>query len=161
MSQLAKDAAGAISRIRAQLSSLPRGNSDLQQRQDLQGTIRQLAVTQAAVPSQTRQTDLAVASAAPFTPKPKRDAAFALAISLGLGLALAFALERFDRRIKNVEEVATAYGLPLLSSIPHTSTPIDVHDGKAAVPDALREPFRTLRTNLQFVSLDQPIKRIW
>lgn len=157
---LAKDAAVAIRRIRGQLSSLPRRNSNLQQRQDLQDTVRQLRVTQATAPSQTRQTNRAVAAGAPFTPKPKRDAAFALAISLGLGLALVFALERFDRRIKSIDEVAKVYGVPLLSSIPHTSTPVDVHDGKAAVPDSLREPFRSLRTNLQLASLDRPIKRI-
>lgn len=158
--QLNKDAGVAIDRIRGQLSSLPDRDSSLEQRQDLEETIRLLQVTQAATPSQTRQTDRAVASGVPFEPKPERDAAFAFAISLGFGLALVFALERFDRRIKSVDEVAKVYGVPLLSSIPHTSTPVDVHDGKAAVPDSLREPFRSLRTNLQLASLDRPIKRI-
>lgn len=158
--QLSADAAGAIRRLRAQLRNLPDRSSNQQQRDALQETIRQLEVTRAAAPSQTRQTDRAVASEAPFTPQPKRDALFALAISLGLGLALVFALERFDRRIKSVEEVSAAYDLPLLASIPHTAAPIDIHDGHAAVPDALREPFRSLRTNLQLASLDKPIRRL-
>jgi len=158
--QLAKDAEAAIKRVRAQLSSLPDRVSNGPQRQDLQETIRQLRATQASAPSQTRQTDRASAPRFPFTPKPKRDALFALAISLGLGLALAFALERFDRRIKSLDEVADVYGLPLLSSIPHSSTPMTLHDGKASVPDTLREPFRSLRTNLQLASLDKPIKRL-
>ncbi len=158
--QLVKDATVAIRRIRSQLRSLPDQSSNLQQRQDLQATIRQLQVTQAAAPSQTRQTDRAVAPRLPFTPRPKRDALFAFAISLGLGLALTFALERFDRRIKSVDEVTKVYGLPLLSTIPRTTTPVDVHDGKAAVPDPLREPFRSLRTNLQLASLDKPIKQL-
>jgi Mrp family chromosome partitioning ATPase len=98
----------------------------------------------------------------PFTPKTKRDAAFALAISLGLALALAFGLERFDRRIKSADEVAEAYGVPLLSVIPHASSVVDTRDpdGKAAVPTALREAFRSLRTNVQLASLERPVKRI-
>jgi len=79
---------------------------------------------------------------------------------LGLALALAFGLDRFDGRIRNLDEVSRVYGTPLLSSIPHAATPVEIHDGKPAVPDALREPFRSLRTNLQFASLDDPLKVI-
>jgi len=159
--QLTNDASSAIEQIRQQLQSLPPSSGrNQQQRQDLQETIRQLRVTQATAQSQSRQTNTAIASPVPFTPRPKRDTVFALFISLGLGLALAFALERFDRRIKGVEEVTKVYGLPLLATIPHTSTPVDIHGGKSAVPDLLREPFRSLRTNLQLASLDRPIRRL-
>jgi non-specific protein-tyrosine kinase len=160
--ELARDAASVIRSIRAQLGSLPSRSSSQQQRRDLQSTIRRLQLTEASAPSETRQTDRAVASVVPFTPKPKRDAAFALAISLGLALALAFGLERFDRRIKSADEVAEAYGVPLLSVIPHASSVVDTRDpdGKAAVPTALREAFRSLRTNVQLASLERPVKRI-
>ena len=159
--QLSTDASNAIEQIRQQIKGLPSSRrANAQQRQDLQETIRQIQVTQAAAPSQSRQTDTAIAPSAPFTPSPKRDAVFALFISLGLGLGLAFALERFDRRIKGVEEVTKVYGLPLLATIPHTSTPVDIHDGKAGVPGLLREPFRSLQTNLQLASLDRPIRRL-
>lgn len=150
----------AVRRLRAQLASLPTRSSNDQQRRDLQDTIRQLQTTQAVAPSQTRQTDVAVASGAPFTPKPQRDALFAFLISIGLSLALAFGLERFDRRIKSIDEVSEAYGVPLLSTIPHTSKPIDATDGRAVVHDSLREPFRSLRTNLQLASLDRTVRRI-
>jgi Mrp family chromosome partitioning ATPase len=75
-----------------------------------------------------------------------------------LGLALAFALERYDRRIKNIDEIAEVYGTPLLSVIPHVPRAVEAHHGKASVPPPLREPFRSLRTNVQLASLDRPIK---
>jgi len=158
--QLREDAGAAIRRVGRQIISLPDRESNRAQRQDLQETIRQLRATQASAPSQTRQTDRATAPRSPFTPRPKRDALFALVISLGLGIALAFALERFDRRIKSIDEVAEVYGIPLLCTIPHSSTLVTIHDGKASVPEALREPFRSLRTNLQLASLDKPVKRL-
>jgi Mrp family chromosome partitioning ATPase len=96
----------------------------------------------------------------PFAPRPKRDAAFAFAIALGLGLALTLALERFDRRITKLEEVDDAYGVPLLAVIPHTATPVNLQEGAAAVPLALREPFRSLRTNLQLAGLEKPIRLV-
>lgn len=151
------DADAAIRRLRNQLASLPDRGGTQQQRGDVQDTIRQLQATEATTPSQLRQTDRAVAATVPFTPRPKRDAAFALVISLALALALAFALERFDRRIRTIDEVGEAYGVPLLSSIPHTSAPQQFVDGRATVPDALREPFRSLRTNLELASLDHPL----
>lgn len=154
--QVNRDATTAVRRLRTQLASLPASNAS-QQRADLRDTIRQLQAAQAATPSQIRQTERAVASGVPFTPRPKRDAAFAMAISLALALALTFALERFDRRIKTVDEVSEAYGVPLLSSIPHAAKPLEIIDGKAAVPPSLREPFRSLRSNLQLASLDEPV----
>jgi non-specific protein-tyrosine kinase len=157
---LSREAAAAISGIRDQLKKLPVRASTLAQRNDLQDTIRQIQVTHVSPPSQTRQTYVAVAPTTPFSPTPKRDALFALAISLGLAIALAFALERFDPRVKQVDEVTELYGVPLIASIPHASAAAEVHSGAAAVPDSLREPFRSLRTNLQLASLDKPIKRL-
>lgn len=63
--ELARDAASVIRSIRAQLGSLPSRNSSQQQRRDLQNTIRRLQLTEASAPSETRQTDRAVASVVP------------------------------------------------------------------------------------------------
>lgn len=154
--QLNQDAGAALRRLRGQLAGLPGRGSNVKQRSDLQDTIRQLEAATATTPSQVRQTDRATPASVPFTPRPKRNAAFALAISLALSIALAFALERFDRRIRTVDEVSDAYGLPLLASIPHTPAPIEFVENRAVVPDVLREPFRSLRTNVQLASVDQP-----
>ena len=157
--QTRKDAQAAITRITAQIAALPRRGSS-QQRRDLTQVLGQLKASRSITPTLTRQTDPAAAPSFPFSPRPKRDALFAFTISILLAIALAFALERFDRRIKRLEEVSEIYGVPLLASIPHTETTIATHDGKAAVPDFLREPFRGLRTHLQLASLDSPLTQV-
>jgi Mrp family chromosome partitioning ATPase/capsular polysaccharide biosynthesis protein len=159
-SQLTRDALTAISSLQAQLARIPHGPGTQPQRQGIQDTIREVRAAEAAAPSEASQTQTAEPPQSPTSPRPKRDAAFALAIALGFGLALAFGLERFDRRIKSVDEVAEAYGLPLISVIPHAPAAIDIGGGKASVPASLREPFRSLRTNLQLASPDKPIRRL-
>jgi receptor protein-tyrosine kinase len=156
--RLVRDVDPAINEARKQLAKLPRGDSGSQQRQDLRARISQLQSARDVAPSQTRQTDLATAPGQPFSPRPKRDALFGFVISLVLALALAFNLDRFDRRIKRAEEVPDIYGMPLLSVIPHTDRATAIRDGVAVVPEILREPFRSLRTNLQLSSLDKPLR---
>jgi receptor protein-tyrosine kinase len=156
--RLVREVDPAIRASRRQLRGLPKGDAGAQQRTDLQVTIRQLQAARAVASSQARQTDLATAPGQPFSPRPKRDAAFGLVISLALAFALVSILDRFDRRIARPEEVASAYDAPLLSVIPHSDRPNVIRDGMAAVPDTLREPFRALRTNLQLASLDKPVR---
>jgi Mrp family chromosome partitioning ATPase/capsular polysaccharide biosynthesis protein len=158
--QVQRQTTETIRKLRAQLAALPRFGSGSGARSTLQQTIRQLQTTATTTPLQTRQTNPATVGAR-FAPTPRRDAGFALAISLALGIGLAFVLERFDRRIRNVDDIATLYGAPLLSIIPHSTMPVHDRDGKPVVPDTLREPFRSLRTNVQLAStMDRPIKRI-
>jgi Mrp family chromosome partitioning ATPase/capsular polysaccharide biosynthesis protein len=158
--QLARDAEAAVRRLRAEFAALPRTQATSQQREDLLDTIRQLRALQAVAPSNIRQTNRAEVASLPIAPRPKRDALFGFAISALLGLALVFTLERFDRRIKLSEDVSGIYGAPLLANVPHVADPSEVDDGTALVPDALVEPFRSLRTNIQLASLDHPLDRI-
>lgn len=156
--ELTGDADEAMSRIRRELRDVANGANATNARVPLQNQLRQLEGARSAAGKETRQTN----SAPPGTriaPTPGRDALFAFAISLGLALALAFGLERFDRRIRNVDDFAKVYDAPLLSAIPHT-TVAEEYGGMVSVPSALREPFRTLRTNLELASLDKPIRRI-
>jgi succinoglycan biosynthesis transport protein ExoP len=156
--QVARDVAPALRAARKQLAGLPKTDAASQDRKDARDAISQLQKIRDIAPTQVRQTDLALAPTQPFTPRPKRDAAFGFVISLALALGLAFVLERFDRRITRPEEVTAAYDVPLLAVIPHSQQPMQVRDGDPAVPDALREPFRGLRSSLQFASLDKPVR---
>ena len=154
--QLIQQATTAIGRLQGQISVTPAKSP---QRAYLQGLVHQLQVLQAAGPP-AQQGNPAEPSAVPISPNPKRDAAFGFVISLALAVGLAFALERLDPRIKDIDEVTKLYGLPLLSVIPHSAHAAEVQAGMAAVPEELREPFRTLRTSMQLTSLDWPMRRI-
>ncbi|WP_141874646.1 CpsD/CapB family tyrosine-protein kinase [Kocuria rosea] len=85
---------------------------------------------------------------------------------LGLGLLYAFARYKMDRRIKSVEEIRDGFGVSVLGVIPTddrlsdhraiVETGISAGRGHHEFAEALRE----LRTNLSFVSVDNPPRMI-
>lgn len=87
--------------------------------------------------------DAASVADAPARPKPKLYAALALLLGLALGLALAALRERFDHRIRSVEDLEGLIDAPILARVPRRSRG---EIGSAAFTEA----FRVLRTNLQF-----------
>ena len=155
--QLRAQAGTAITQLRSQLKALRTITANQQERQSLQASISQLQALEASAATQRNQPNPAVPSSVPFAPTPKRDALFALVIALGLGLALVFTLERFDRRIRSVDEVSEVYGVPLLAVIPHVAATIDVTSGDVVIPAPMREPFRSLRGNLKLAALEAPV----
>jgi polysaccharide biosynthesis transport protein len=143
-----------------QLSRLPATQANAVERAAIAASIRR-ADLQLNLPSaEATQVDAATPPGAPIAPKPRRNAFFAAALALIAGIGLAFGLERFDRRLKRVEDAQDIYGLPVLAVLPHAETVAPVTDGVAALGDELKESFRQLRTNLQLAALDQPLRRI-
>jgi capsular polysaccharide biosynthesis protein len=107
----------------------------------------------------------AVTPGSPVEPKPRRNAALALALGLLLGVGIAFLREYLDDSIRTKEDVErTTGGLPVVGLIPavsawrnHKSTYL-VSAAKPTSPPA--EAYRTLRTSVQFLSLDRPIRSL-
>ncbi|HIE47539.1 TPA: hypothetical protein EYP84_01435, partial [Candidatus Bipolaricaulota bacterium] len=85
-------------------------------------------------------------------------------VALMLGIGLAFFLEFLDDSVKNPEDVKSVSQLPVLGSIGHYPPS---HDGlppyQRYLPvlddqrSQLAEAFRTLRSNLLFTGVDQPL----
>ena len=153
--------AAALRLSREQLAQLgsrnPQANTTAA---DLIAEISRLTLAQKDPEVISKQVQLATPPAAPSAPKPTRNAIFALALSLLAAVAAAFGLERFDRRLKNPEEMERAYGRTLLTVLPHSSEPSPVHGGDAALSQDFREPFRVLRTNIELETLDAPPRTI-
>jgi non-specific protein-tyrosine kinase len=105
----------------------------------------------------------ATAPSAPFSPQPLRAGTQGLMIGLVLGLGFAFLIDYLDDRIRSKEDVErVARQLPVLGVIP--SVP-GWRNRKAARVISLEEPssaaaeaYRTLRTSIQFLGLDRPLK---
>lgn len=96
----------------------------------------------------------------PVSPRPKINLALGLLVGLAIGVGAAVLRETLDTSVKNADEVKERTGAPVLASVPfdaktpeHTLiTDPDVATGARA------ESYRTLRTNLSFVDVDQPPK---
>ncbi|MEX5270584.1 polysaccharide biosynthesis tyrosine autokinase [Kocuria sabuli] len=103
---------------------------------------------------------------APSSPNLKLNLALGFVGGLGLGLLYAFARYKMDRRIKSVEEIRDGFGVAVLGVIPTDERLADHREiietgfsggrGHHEFSEALRE----LRTNLSFVSVDNPPKMI-
>lgn len=86
---------------------------------------------------------------------------------LGFGLGIAFALMRTasDRRIRAADEVESRTGLPVVGTIPLTSAGDNRLFDASTLSDAgarfaVSEALRSLRTNLQFMDVDNPPRSI-
>jgi Mrp family chromosome partitioning ATPase/capsular polysaccharide biosynthesis protein len=155
-----KDVTKAVSATQAQLNTLPRTAANKTTRQQLEDNIRQLRLTAAVSNGSATQVDPALPPATASGPRPKRDAGLAFIVALIGAIGLAYALQAFDRRPRQLEELSPLYGMPLLTSVPHVETPEFEHGGQIAVAPAFKEPLRQLRTNIQLAALDQPFQRI-
>jgi capsular exopolysaccharide synthesis family protein len=107
-------------------------------------------------PIKVTTVDLADLPVSPASPKPLRT--FPLAVVLGLlaGLGLALLREVLDVSVKDVDRLGERLGAPALGMVGY-----DNDARKAPLPvqtkpqSAHAEAFRQLRTNLQFVDIDQ------
>jgi polysaccharide biosynthesis transport protein len=143
-----------------ELSRLPQTAANQDARQTLIGRVKRLRVIEGLPTGGAEQVDQALPPGAPSAPKPKRNALFALFVSLVFAIGAAFTLDRIDKRVRRVDEIEPIYGLPLLATVGHTRKMAPDAEGKAVLPDNLRESFRTLRTNLELLSLDRPLRKI-
>lgn len=80
-----------------------------------------------------------------------------------LGLAAAYAREQLDDRVRSREEVQMLTGLPILAELPvdraRTTSPTYLATVDRPL-DPLAEAARSLRTNVGFLGLDRPIRRL-
>ena len=98
---------------------------------------------------------------APVAPNKKVDVGLGILLGLALGVALAVLLDVLDTSVKSAEELEECSESAVLGVIGFdsdaTKSPLivqtDPHSPRA-------EAFRQLRTNLQFVDIDHPVKSI-
>ncbi len=99
----------------------------------------------------------AQAPTVPVSPRPKPDIAIGVLVGLALGLTIALLLEVLDSTIKGPQELAALSALPVLGTVPWDDGATTAPLSFAADPQRSRaEGFRQLRTNLQFIDIDNP-----
>jgi succinoglycan biosynthesis transport protein ExoP len=102
----------------------------------------------------TQVIQAAAVPTAPSSPTVGRNTVLGALLGLVIGLLLAFRLDQMDQRLRDVDEVEEAFGLPMLSVVPHYESR-QMRDR----PTALRvEPFRMLRAHLRYFNVDRPLR---
>ncbi len=112
-------------------------------------------------PVKVSQVQQAQLPGAPVAPNKKVDIGLGILLGLALGVAFSVLLEVLDTSVKSAEELEAASACAVLGVIGFdsdaTKSPLivqtDPHSPRA-------EAFRQLRTNLQFVDIDHPVKSI-
>lgn len=96
----------------------------------------------------------------PIRPQPLTNTGLGAVVGLLLAGAIVFLVEYLDDTIKTAEQVGQLLGLPVIgyiAEIEHGQETVYVSDNPRS---PVAEAFRTLRTNLEFAGVDQPLKTL-
>jgi len=102
----------------------------------------------------------AIVPKSPVRPQPFENTGMGAVIGLFLAGAIVFLIEYLDDSIKTGEQISEALGLPVIgyiAEIEHPQERVYVSDNPRS---PVAEAFRTLRTNLEFAGVDQPLKTL-
>ena len=105
------------------------------------------------------QVEPAIPNTKPISPTIPQDVALAAAVGLIVGAGVAYLIEMLDDSIKKPEDVTRQLGLPLMGSILHVEEdegPITALQPRSPISEA----YRALRTNIQYASVDFPLKTL-
>ncbi|MBB0992408.1 polysaccharide biosynthesis tyrosine autokinase [Dietzia sp. SLG510A3-30A2] len=97
----------------------------------------------------------------PVAPKTEQNVAIGLVLGLLVGIGIALLINTFDRRVKSKEQLESIAGKPVVGSIPFRKGEDKEKGAEHIVPfreghSPAAESFRRLRTNLQFLNVDNP-----
>lgn len=118
------------------------------------------SITGEVVPVKATLTQPAGVPTAPSSPKTRINLTLGLIVGLALGVAYALLRESLDRSVKSPDEIATLTGAAPLGVIAFDpeakKNPLASLNSRAT----RSEVFRTIRTNLQYVDVDNPAQVI-
>jgi non-specific protein-tyrosine kinase len=127
----------------------------------LMQSYEQVKLAEAQSTSLVLQKDPAVPQRSPIQPQPVRSALLAAVVGLMIAAGIVFLIEFLDDSIRDPMEITRLWGLPVLGMI----VSFNSSNGNALITakqarSPVSEAFRSLRTNLQFASIDAPIKTL-
>ncbi|WP_176450130.1 polysaccharide biosynthesis tyrosine autokinase [Geodermatophilus saharensis] len=105
-------------------------------------------------------TDAPQLPTAPSSPDRFRYTALGIVLGLVLGVLAAVARRRMDRTVKVPDQAAELVGAPVIGTVLKDASLETRHVADSFSPGRAAEDYRLLRTNLQFLQVDEPPKVI-
>jgi capsular exopolysaccharide synthesis family protein len=96
----------------------------------------------------------------PSSPKPVRNGLLGAFVGLLLGFGLAFIVDRFDRRLRDPDEVGETLDRPVLGLIPESDWIGAGRSKQTEMPVLEIESFRSVRANLRYFNIDREVKSV-
>jgi len=123
-------------------------------------TYEQVRLTEAQSTSNVIQAEAATVPARPIRPRTFTNTLLTMVVGLMLAAGAIFLIEALDDTLKGPDQVTNQLGLPVLGLI----TRHDIADGQPVTLSQPRsqaaEAFRSLRTNIQYASVDKPLRTL-
>jgi polysaccharide biosynthesis transport protein len=140
----------AEGKLRVQIAGLPAGSSA---RTSLEQSVQRLAGLRAVAGGGANVIGVATPPDSPSGMGLAATAAIGLLVGLAIAVALVFVLEALDRRLKTIEDFERAYRLASLTGVPQSA----FGPGDAEQRGAGLEPYRILRSALEFAAVTRPL----
>lgn len=136
--------------LEQQIEALP---ADSPERASLQQSVQRLNALRAVAGGGANIIGQATPPGSPTGLSLSTTGVMGILIGLAIGLSLVFLLEALDRRVKSIDEFEREYRLPALAAVPQAA----FGNRRADQRDELLEPYRILRSALDFASVTREI----
>lgn len=148
--------------IEAQLAAMPEEERRSNAAQILREKLESLRIIETVQASTLEVVKEATPAQVPFSPRPLRMGIIAFLSSLLLGVSVALLVDRFDNRVRTMDEIMSHTGeKPVLASVPKPPSSTNGSLVTLTDPTGLcSEAYRLLKTNLGYVEPDSDIRSI-
>lgn len=123
-------------------------------------SFEQVRLAEAQSTSSVVQAEPAVPPVTPVRPRVLFNTILAIGVGLLLAIGIVYLIEAWDDTLRSPDEIYKQLGLPILGIIGHHDIEADPLITVSQPRSPIAEAFRSLRTNIQFASVDFPINRL-
>jgi polysaccharide biosynthesis transport protein len=143
----------AETKLQQQIAALPSGSTE---RGALEQSLQRLSALRAVAGGGANIIGRATPPTSPAGTGLTSTIAIGLLVGLAVAFLLVFLLESLDRRVKSIEELEREYRLPALAAIPQSAFRVR----RAVEREELLEPYRILRSALDFAAVARPLNTL-